>query len=130
MSGPITTGEEARLSPSLHTRRLQLRMLTNEDHAPLYRLSSDPDVTFQWRFRGTTPSYDEFLKQLYPGVLCQFVVSPHGSQEVLGLVVAYNAAATLASVLDRIPAPFRTQVVKVLVGVSWKTVPPPSVPPT
>ena len=37
------------------------------------------------------PSYDEFLKQLYPGVLCQFVVSPHGSQEVLGLVVAYNA---------------------------------------
>jgi RimJ/RimL family protein N-acetyltransferase len=66
-------------------------MLTQEDHAPLYRLSSDPDVTFQWRFRGTTPSYDDFLKQLYPGVLCQFVVSPHGSQEVLGLVVAYNA---------------------------------------
>ena len=26
-----------------------------------------------------------------PCVLCQFVVSPHGSQEVLGLVVAYNA---------------------------------------
>ena len=45
MSGPITNGEEARLSPSLHTRRLQLRMLTNEDHAPLYRLSSDPDVS-------------------------------------------------------------------------------------
>ena len=66
-------------------------MLTQEDHAPLYRLSSDPDVTFQWRFRGTTPSYDDFLRQLYPGVLCQFVVSPHGSQEVLGLVVAYNA---------------------------------------
>ena len=82
MSGPITGTDEVRLSPSLRTRRLHLRMLTNEDHAPLYRLSSDPDVTFQWRFRGTTPSYDEFLKQLYPGVLCQFVVSPHGSQEV------------------------------------------------
>jgi RimJ/RimL family protein N-acetyltransferase len=78
-------------SLSLETRRLQLRILTNEDHAPLYRLACDPEVTFQWRFRGTTPSYDDFLKQLYPGVLCQFVVSPRGSQEVLGLVIAYNA---------------------------------------
>ena len=91
MSAPQPAPDDAQLSPTLQTRRLQLRMLTQEDHAPLYRLSSDPDVTFQWRFRGTTPSYDDFLKQLYPGVLCQFVVSPHGSQEVLGLVVAYNA---------------------------------------
>ena len=37
------------------------------------------------------PATTNFCKQLYPGVLCQFVVSPHGSQEVLGLVVAYNA---------------------------------------
>ncbi len=81
----------ANLSPSLETRRLQLRILQSDDHAPLYRLSADPAVTFQWRFRGTTPSFDDFLKQLYPGVLCQFVVSPLGSREVFGLVVAYNA---------------------------------------
>jgi hypothetical protein len=55
MSNPSTAPDDAPLSPSLQTRRLQLRMLTQEDHAPLYRLSSDPDVTFQWRFRGTTP---------------------------------------------------------------------------
>jgi RimJ/RimL family protein N-acetyltransferase len=85
------SGSSPALSPSLETRRLHLRMLTSEDHAPLYRLSCDPDVTFQWRFRGTTPSYEDFLKQLYPGVLCQFVISPHGSREVFGLVVAYNA---------------------------------------
>ena len=30
----------------------------------------------QWVDRHFTKSYDEFLKQLYPGVLCQFVVSP------------------------------------------------------
>jgi hypothetical protein len=78
-----TTGSESAsggsgaLSPTLETRRLQLRIMTNEDHAPLYRLSSD--------------LYDEFLRGLNLGVLCQFVVSPQGSQEVLGLVVAYDA---------------------------------------
>src|SRR3954454_7600817 len=32
------------------------------------------------------------------------------------LVVAYNAASTLATVLDRIPASFRPRITKVLVG--------------
>jgi RimJ/RimL family protein N-acetyltransferase len=91
MTSTGTEGGTAALTPSLETRRLHLRIMTNEDHAPLYRLSSDPEVTFQWRFRGTTPSYDEFLRQLNPGVLCQFVVSPLGSQELLGLVAAYDA---------------------------------------
>ena len=93
-SGDIPAGpasEDELLTPGLTTRRLQLRVVQNDDHAALYRLSADPDVTFQWRFRGTTPSFDDFLKQLHPGVLCQFVVSPLGSHEVFGLVVAYNA---------------------------------------
>jgi glycosyltransferase involved in cell wall biosynthesis len=39
-----------------------------------------------------------------------------GSKRIGILIVAYNAASTLAQVLDRIPADFRPRVVKILVG--------------
>ncbi len=39
-----------------------------------------------------------------------------GSERIGILVVAYNAAATLAHVLDRIPTDFRSQIVKILIG--------------
>ncbi|MGH9082177.1 MAG: GNAT family N-acetyltransferase [Acidimicrobiales bacterium] len=76
---------------SLRTRRLQLRPLRPEDHRLLYRLALDPDVTFDWRLRGTTPSFEEFQRQIHPSVLCQFAVSPIGSMELFGLVVAFSA---------------------------------------
>jgi glycosyltransferase involved in cell wall biosynthesis len=39
-----------------------------------------------------------------------------GSKRIGILVVAYNAASTLAQVLDRIPVDFRPQIVKILIG--------------
>jgi len=78
------------LSGLLRTRRLQLRPLRPEDTMPLYRMALDPEVTFQWRLRGTTPSIEEFARQLHQTVLCQFVVTPSDSPDLLGLVVAYN----------------------------------------
>src|SRR5882757_9034258 len=39
-----------------------------------------------------------------------------GSKRIGILVVAYNAASTLAQVLDRIPADFRPRIVKILIG--------------
>jgi RimJ/RimL family protein N-acetyltransferase len=78
------------LAGLLRTRRLQLRPLRPEDTAPLYRMALDPEVTFQWRLRGTTPPIEEFARQLHQTVLCQFVVTPTDSADLLGLVVAYN----------------------------------------
>jgi RimJ/RimL family protein N-acetyltransferase len=81
---------EAALTGLMRTRRLQFRPLRPEDTGPLYRMALDPEVTFQWRLRGATPSIEEFSRQLHQTVLCQFVVTPVDSADLLGLVVAYN----------------------------------------
>lgn len=74
----------------LTTRRLQLRNILPKDVSSLYDISIHPRNAFVWRLRGTTPGIEEFRRQLYLGVLCQFVISPRGSGDVLGYVSAYN----------------------------------------
>ena len=90
-SGPITGHNAARLSPSLQTWRLHLRMLTTRTTRP--RCIGSP-VTPTSRSSGASGgphrATTNSLKQLNPGVLRQLVVSSHGSPEVPGLVVAYN----------------------------------------
>ena len=45
-------------------------------------------------------SYDEFLKQLYPGVLCQFVVSPRGSSKCWDSSSRTTPTSGIASVMS------------------------------
>lgn len=61
------------------------------DHGPLYELAMAGEINYLWRFRGSTPSYEQFVESLQPGVLCQFVVAPKDGEEILGMVVGYNA---------------------------------------
>lgn len=93
-------------------RRVALRPVTPEDYPYLFRLSLDPRVTFRWRLRSATPTYEAFVAGIGQGVLVQhLVVLPDGAP--VGLVTVYNAdlriqVANLALLLD--PAVQRTRI--------------------
>lgn len=71
--------------------RVILRPIIPEDHRSLWALAIDPRIRHRWRWRGHTPTIEEFTHSLYVGVLSQFVVSPVGSSEIAGHVVSYSA---------------------------------------
>jgi len=78
-------------SPKLATNRIRLRPLSPADHRPLYDLVLSDEINYLWRFRGATPSFNQFVESLQPGVLCQFAICPAGKDDLLGIVVGYNA---------------------------------------
>jgi RimJ/RimL family protein N-acetyltransferase len=57
----------------------------------VYRLSTDEETGYRWRFAGAVPSPDVFQQSLWAGVLTQFVVLEKGKGSLVGSVVAYNA---------------------------------------
>lgn len=73
----------------LEGRRVRLRPLGTPDYAWLYETGVGGEVAPRWRFRGTTPSPDDFVRALWDGVLVQFVVE-HGGSPV-GMVTCYGA---------------------------------------
>jgi hypothetical protein len=73
--------------------RVRLEPLVPDDPAvmgDLYRAALDPGSSYRWRFRGATPSPQEFGALLFDGVHCQLVARHPVSHELLGLVVAYD----------------------------------------
>jgi RimJ/RimL family protein N-acetyltransferase len=79
------------LSPQLSPRRTKLRPIAPKDHGPLYELAVSQEINWLWRFRGATPTFQQFVQSLHTGVLCQFVVTAADADDPLGLVIAYNA---------------------------------------
>lgn len=78
-------------SHTLDGRWTTLRPINPDDYATLFHMATDPRTIQRWRFRGGTPSYEDFLRHLWDKVLSQFVVVSKASGEILSLVVAYGA---------------------------------------
>lgn len=73
-------------------RRVQLRTVEPSDLDYLYRLSTSPGLSYRWRYRGSTPSPEEFRDQLFSGVLAQLVVARKDStQQPLATTILYRA---------------------------------------
>lgn len=86
--GPVWSPSD-RPAP-LAGRRVRLRPVGPDDYSYLFGLSLDERISFRWRPRGTTPSYEAFVAGLFQGILAQFVIEgPNGQR--LGLISAYNA---------------------------------------
>lgn len=77
--------------PPLQGRRVILRPIVGTDHGWLYALSTNQENGFRWRYGGSTPSPDLFVRTLWDQVLVQFVVERRATHEPVGLVVAYAA---------------------------------------
>lgn len=77
----------------LATARVRLEPLMPDDPSvmgELYRAALDPATSYRWRFRGATPSPQEFGALLFEGVHCQLVARHPVGHDLLGLVVAYD----------------------------------------
>lgn len=72
-------------------RRVFLRPVYPSDYDWLYTLATSGTSGYQWRYRGATPSPDTFTRQLWDGVLAQFVVETVRDRRPIGLVALYNA---------------------------------------
>lgn len=83
---------KSRLVHGLPGHRIRLRPLRPADLPRIYDSVVGSAASHHWRYRGSTPSFQEFELDLFGGVLCQFAVASAESDEVLGIVVAYQAA--------------------------------------
>lgn len=75
----------------LTTNRVKLREVGSADYDFLYQLSMRAEVSFRWRYRGITPSPDEFVRNLWQNVTAQFLVTEPSSGRRLGHVVGFDA---------------------------------------
>jgi RimJ/RimL family protein N-acetyltransferase len=69
-----------------------LRPVLPNDVEYLYRLSVHPDVTWRWRYRGQSISFDQFAQQLWAGTLVHFVVERIEGNQPIGYVQAFDAS--------------------------------------
>ena len=77
---------------SYETINVSLAPLTDGDLGALYAAAINPRVSHRWRFRGRTPSPEEFRATLYKGSLAQFMIKARSvGGEPIGLVSAYDA---------------------------------------
>lgn len=93
-------------APRLRTPRIRLAPVTPNSYDVVARLTVEDENLLCWRYRGRTPSPEEVIRDLWAGVLCQFLVVSTDTGHPLGLVVAYDAdlhsgTAYLAVVSDR-----------------------------
>lgn len=68
---------------------VSLRPIEPPDYGPIYRAAVGPENGFGWRFRGRTPSPEEFETTLFQGCLAQYVVAGSDGR-LIGLVSAYQ----------------------------------------
>ncbi len=69
----------------------RLRPVNQADYAYLYDLSLMPENSARWRYRGTSPSPEQFVADLWSGTLAQFLIEAREPRARAGLTVAYNA---------------------------------------
>lgn len=82
-------GPSGRSAAGWRTNRVQLAPLDARHFGPLYQAAVDPIDGYRWRWRGRTPSPEEFQQTLHSGVKTQFVVESDVG-DLIGLVVAYD----------------------------------------
>lgn len=69
----------------------RLRPVNQADYGYLYDLSLMPENSARWRYRGTSPSPEQFVSDLWNGTLSQFLIELREPRTPVGLTVAYNA---------------------------------------
>jgi RimJ/RimL family protein N-acetyltransferase len=74
-----------------YSTRVALRPLLPSDFNFVYELAVSLDAGRTWKFRGTTPSPDVVMRQLYDGVVLQQLIVMRLSGEPVGISGIYNA---------------------------------------
>lgn len=88
--GPDAISPSGRSRTDWSTSRVRLAPIEPAHIGPLYLAATHPADGYRWRWRGRTPSAEEFHQTLFAGVKSQFVVEEQGSGRLVGMVVAYD----------------------------------------
>jgi hypothetical protein len=77
-------------SPSLDGRHVYLRAITPQDYPWLQGAELSAELSMRWRFRGATPSPEQWAEAIWGGALAQFLVIERRSDEPTGVVAIYR----------------------------------------
>jgi hypothetical protein len=80
------------VAPRTQGVHVRLRPVTAADYGALQALELNTELAFRWRFRGATPSPEQWTQSLWRDVLAQHMVVGRRSGRPLGLVMAYRAS--------------------------------------
>ncbi len=72
-------------------RRVVLRPVHVQDYPSLYAIAMAGENATRWRYRGATPSPEQFVRQMWDGVLVQYAVVGRQLGRLYGTVGLYNA---------------------------------------
>jgi RimJ/RimL family protein N-acetyltransferase len=78
-------------SPPLAGRHVYLRPVLPEDYRNLQRVETISPLGPRWRFRGSTPSPEQWLQSTWDATLVQYLVVGKQRDEPVGLVAIYQA---------------------------------------
>jgi hypothetical protein len=67
-----------------------MRPILHADYEQLYFAALEPSNAYRWRYRGRTPSMDEFVGGLSAGSLAEFVFARSDSNQLGAYCVAYE----------------------------------------
>ena len=76
--------------PSLQGRTVFLRALTPNDYPHLHFAETSTELAPRWRFRGSTPSPDQWAQATVQNVLAQFLVVERKGDRPLGTVTVFD----------------------------------------
>lgn len=77
--------------PALTNGRISLRALSVEDLDWLRAAETSEFLAFRWRLRGGHPNPNDFVDQLWSGLIALFVIEQAGEGEPVGILSAYQA---------------------------------------
>jgi len=79
--------------PSLTWRTVRLLPLRTIDYEHVRHAETrSAEVLARWRFHGTTPSMEDWIRQTFSGTLATFLVWVANEPNALGVVTAYDAS--------------------------------------
>jgi hypothetical protein len=76
--------------PSLRGRTVYLRALTPNDYPHLQFAETSTELAPRWRFRGSTPSPEQWAHATLPSVLAQFLVVERKEDRPIGTVTVFD----------------------------------------
>ena len=77
--------------PPLRGKSVYLRPVTPEDYQSLLRVELSEQLGPRWRFRGSTPSPEQWSQATWSGTLAQFLAVARPSDRPLGIVAVHQA---------------------------------------